>query len=72
MNDRIPYNHITLLIGFMNELMRLARIQNRIDKARKRSVDDPEMMTRLDELQTNVVIKKVKIQDEMFEISRSN
>lgn len=72
MYREMPYNHITLLIGFMNELMRLARIQNRIDKARERGVDDPEIKTRLDALQTNVILKKVKIQDEMFEISRSN
>lgn len=72
MYRKMPYNHITLLIGFMNELMRLARIQKQIDKARERGVDDPEVTIRLNELQTNVIIKKVKIQDEMFEISRSN
>lgn len=71
MNDRMPYNHITLLIGFMNELMRLARIQNWIDEARKAARTD-EARTRLDKIQQQVVIKKVKIQDEMFEISRSN
>lgn len=65
-------NHIHLVMGFIQELMDLAMAQQLIDIGRREHATNQFVQLTLDRQQTLLLEKKSKIEDEMFEISRSN
>ena len=65
-------NHIFLMIGYIQKLMDLAMIQHWIDGARVTMAKRPELIEELDRRQADLIAEKTKLQDEMFEIARSN
>lgn len=65
-------NHIFLMMDYINKLMDLAMVQRWIDLSRKEHSDNQEVQLVLDREQARIVKEKIKLQDEMFEISRSN
>lgn len=65
-------DHITLVESYIDELMDLARIQNMISAARQSAANNQYVQLELDREQTKLLAMKIKLQDEMFEIARSN
>lgn len=64
-------NHIFLIIHYTDELMMLERVQRWISLTRV-DTDDPRLLGVLDRKHSEIILRKVQIADEMFEISRSN
>lgn len=65
-------NHISLMVGYTNQLRDLAMIQNWIDAAREGATDNQVLQSALEHRQTELIIKQAKIEDEMFEIYSNN
>lgn len=64
-------NHIFLMLKYLDQLTYLAKTQLWLDGA-KAVAKNPKMIELLDTYQTQVVVQKIKLHDEMFEIARSN
>lgn len=65
-------NHISLVVSYIDQLMALAMIQNWIDTSREAHSDNQKVQLEMDRQQAEVIERKTKLQDEMFEISRRN
>lgn len=64
-------NHIFLVFGYMSELVELARVQRWITLTRE-TTRNQKLLAVLDRKNTEIITRKIKLQDEMFEIQRSN
>ena len=65
-------NHIHLLMHFNRELMKLARAQDWVTAAQAITRNSPAAQKKLDDYRRDIVMRKIKLQDRMFEIQRSN
>jgi hypothetical protein len=64
-------NHITLVLYYIKELREIELAQRWINAAREVNRNQ-YVQLQLDRYQTDLIVKKVKLQDEMLEISRNN
>lgn len=66
------HNHIFLMLDYIEKLKDLTMIQRWIELSKKDHVGDQRVLAVLERKSTELTLEKIKLQDEMFEISRSN
>jgi hypothetical protein len=64
-------NHIFLVIAYMEELIQLERVQRWITLTRE-GTQNKRLLAVLDRKKIDLIARKIELQDEMFEIQRSN
>lgn len=64
-------NHIFLVIAYMEELIQLARIQRWV-KLTRAGTQNKRLIAILEKKNADITMRRIQIQDEMFEIQRSN
>lgn len=65
-------NHVFLILDYWQKLMDLAMVQKWIDASFEEHKDEPKVLEVLNRKRQELLLEKVKLQDEMFEICRSN
>lgn len=65
-------NHVFLILEYWQKLMDLAMVQRWVDLSIKEHKDEPKVLEVLNRKRQEIMLEKIKLQDEMFEISRSN
>lgn len=65
-------NHVFLILDYWSRLKDLAMVQRWLDLSVKEHQDDPKTLAILNRKRQEVLLEKIKLQDEMFEIARSN
>lgn len=65
-------NHISVIVRYLKRLIEITRHLKKIERARVLVSSNPKVHGYLDHLERNLIIEKIKLQDEMFEIQRSN
>jgi hypothetical protein len=65
-------NHIFLIFEYFGKLKDLAMVLHWIELSTREHAGEPDVLALLDRKRTQVTLEKIRLQDEMFEIARSN
>lgn len=66
------HNHIFLMLDYIERLKDLAMLQRWIELSKKETAGNQKVLAVLERKSRELVLEKIKLQDEMFEIARSN